>query len=72
VGVGVTHASFAAEVQSEIAQVVRIIGFFPLASSAQPQEPESQESRDLVQALGGAHGGSAEAIRHGQAIEKTV
>jgi hypothetical protein len=40
VGVGVTHASFAGEVQSELSQAVRIIGFFPLAASPQPQEPE--------------------------------
>jgi hypothetical protein len=33
--------------------VVRIIGFFPLASSTQPQKPESQESRHLVDPLGG-------------------
>jgi hypothetical protein len=41
VGVGVTHASFSAEVQSEIPQMVRIIGFFRLASRTQPQEPEA-------------------------------
>jgi hypothetical protein len=53
--VGVTHASFAAEVQSEISQVVRTIGFFSLTSGAQPQEPEGQEARHLVEALGRGH-----------------
>jgi hypothetical protein len=53
VGVGVTHASFGGEVQSELSQVVRTIGFFPLAPSPKPQEPEGQESRHLVEALGG-------------------
>jgi hypothetical protein len=65
VGVGVTHASFAAKVQSEIPQVVRTIGFFRLAPSAQPQEPEGQEPRHLVEALGGGHRDRAEAVRHG-------
>jgi hypothetical protein len=72
VGVGVTHASFAAEVQSEIPQVVRIIGFFPLAPSPQPQETESQEARHLVKALGGGHPDGAEAVRHGRRSKKTV
>jgi hypothetical protein len=48
VGVGVTHASFAAEVQFEIPQVVRIIVFFPLASSPQPEESEGEEARHLI------------------------
>jgi hypothetical protein len=33
--------------------VVRFIGFFRLAPSAQPEEPEGEESRDLVEPLGG-------------------
>jgi hypothetical protein len=55
VGVCITHTSVAAEVQSETSQVIRTIGFFPLPPRAQPQEPEGQESRYLVEALGGAH-----------------
>jgi hypothetical protein len=54
-GVGVTHASFGGEVQSELSQVVRIIRFFRLAPGAQPQEPEGEEARHLVEALGGGH-----------------
>jgi hypothetical protein len=50
VGVGVTHASFGAEVQSEPSQLVRIVGFFTLVSGTQPQEPEGQEARHLVEA----------------------
>ena len=42
----------AREVQSELSQVVRIIGFFRLAPGAQPEEPEGQEARHLVEALG--------------------
>jgi hypothetical protein len=43
-GVGVTHASFGNEVQSKLSQLVRIIGFFRLAPSAQPQETQGEES----------------------------
>jgi hypothetical protein len=53
VGVGVTHASFGDEVQSERSQAVRTISFIPLAPSAQAQEPQGEESRHLVEALGG-------------------
>jgi hypothetical protein len=54
-GVRITHASFAAEVQSEIPQLVRIISLFRLASSPQAQEPEGQKARYLVEALGWGH-----------------
>jgi hypothetical protein len=51
-GVGVTHASFGAEIQSAIPQKVRIIVFFSPAPSPQPQEPQGEESRHLVEMLG--------------------
>jgi hypothetical protein len=54
VGVGVTHASFGAEVQSELSQVVRFIGFFCLPASTQPQEPQGEEAGHLVETLGWA------------------
>jgi hypothetical protein len=63
-GVGVTHASFAAEVQSETPQVVRFIGFFLLAPSAQPEIAQRQQARDLVEALGGGDGSGVEAAGH--------
>jgi hypothetical protein len=53
-GVGVTHASFGREVQSELPQV-RFVWFFGLAPSAQPEEPEGEQARHLVETLGGAH-----------------
>jgi hypothetical protein len=62
--VGVTHASFATVVQSEIPQVVRTIGFFPLAPSPQPQEAEGQEARDLIESLGGGRWGGVERLAH--------
>jgi hypothetical protein len=52
VGVGVTHASFGGEVQSETPQVVRIIGFFGIPPGAQPEVAERQQARYLVEALG--------------------
>jgi hypothetical protein len=54
-GVGVTHASFAAEVQSETPQVVRFIGFFRLPPSSQPEIAQRQQARHLVEALGGGY-----------------
>jgi hypothetical protein len=52
VSVGVTHASFGAEVQSKLSQVVLTIGFFPLAPSPEPEEAERQEASHFVEALG--------------------
>jgi hypothetical protein len=54
VGVGVTHASFAGEVQCELPQAVRIIGLFRFTASAQAKDAQRQEARHLVEALGGA------------------
>ena len=52
VGVGVTHASSGAEVQSELPQAVRFIGFFRLAPRAQPEIAERQQAGDLIEPLG--------------------
>jgi hypothetical protein len=52
VGIGVTHASFAAEVQSEPPQLVRTIGLFCTSARTKTQEPQGEESRHLVEALG--------------------
>ena len=68
VGVGVTDASFAAKVQSKLSQVVRVIDFFPLASSPQPQEPEGQEARHLVEALDGGQEVEVEGLRQPRSV----
>jgi hypothetical protein len=60
--VGVTHASFGREIQSGIAQAVRLIGFFPLASSPKPQKPEGEQARHLVETVGGGHGSPVERV----------
>ena len=44
--------------------MVRSIWFFGLAPSAQPQEPEGEEARHLVEALGGGHGDGVEGLGH--------
>jgi hypothetical protein len=67
VGVGVTDASFAAEVQSELSQVVRIIGFFCTPACAKAEDAKGQEARHLVETLGRAHRGGAEVIAHRRA-----
>jgi hypothetical protein len=59
-----------AEVQSELSQVVRFFGFFRFVSSTQPQEPEGEESRHLVEALGRGHRHGPEAVRHGGQSKK--
>jgi hypothetical protein len=66
VGVGVTHASFGREVQSEPPQLVRIIGLFCTSARTETQDAEGEEPRHLVEAVGRGHRHGPEAVRHGR------
>jgi hypothetical protein len=41
-----------------------MVGFFGLAPSAQPQEPQGEKARHLVEAFGGAQEVGVETVGH--------